>query len=157
EVRAVSPPPSTPVVKVIAPPEPDPGDVLTPVVPIRADILTSVDVLPGALPPARPAAEPPAARPGPARPRLAVPRGARVNMEYSLAEGPNYIGRTDDQPVDIDLVCQEAADRVWASRKHAVIRCRRGELSIEDLHSLNGTFVNRKRIVPGQPRPLRND
>ena len=54
--------------------------------------------------------------------------------------------------MDIDLDDQEAADRIWSSRQHAVITFENGTLTIEDLNSLNGTFVNRTRVHPGQVR-----
>jgi FHA domain len=96
----------------------------------------------------------PAAAPQAARPRLCVLRGLRINAEYPIYEGQNLIGRRDDRPVDIDLQDQEPADRVWTSRQHAVIHCDRGALAVEDLNSLNGTFVNRHRVYPGQRRAL---
>jgi hypothetical protein len=86
--------------------------------------------------------------------RLVVQRGEKVGMEYPLYPGKNYLGRTDEKPVDIDLENQEPADRIWTSRQHAVITFENGALTIEDLNSLNGTFVNRTRVHPGQLRTL---
>jgi hypothetical protein len=155
QVKPVELPPPERVVAVVPPSKPDPSDVPTPVVPVRADLLMSVDLLPDSPPPPPTrAAETPPAPPATGQPRLVVLRGERVDMHYPVFDGANYIGRTDDQPVDIDLVCQESPDRVWASRQHAVIHRKRNELTIEDLNSLNGTFVNRKRISPGKPRVL---
>jgi hypothetical protein len=88
------------------------------------------------------------------KPKLIVTRGQRVNVEYPIYEGENYIGRADDKSVDIDVEDQEASDRVWSSRQHALILFQEGQLSIEDLNSTNGTFVNRLRVHPGQKRPL---
>ena len=88
------------------------------------------------------------------RPKLRVVRGLKVNVEYAIYEGQNLIGRHDDRPVDIDIEDQEPADRVWSSRQHAVITCENGKLVIEDLNSLNGTFVNRQRVHPGRKRSL---
>ncbi|MFO0808269.1 MAG: FHA domain-containing protein [Gemmataceae bacterium] len=88
------------------------------------------------------------------RPKLRVIRGLKVNAEYTIYEGQNLIGRRDDRPVDIDIEEQEPADRVWSSRQHAVITCENGKLAIEDLNSLNGTFVNRQRVHPGRKRSL---
>jgi hypothetical protein len=85
---------------------------------------------------------------------LIVVRGEKIDMAYPLYPGKNYLGRTDEKPVDVDLECQEPADRVWTSRQHAVIHLDDGVLSIEDLNSLNGTFVNRTRVHPGQVRAL---
>jgi predicted component of type VI protein secretion system len=87
-------------------------------------------------------------------PKLIVVRGQHVDTQYPLYPGKNYLGRTDDKPVDIDLDDQEAPDRIWCSRQHAVITLDSGTLTIEDLNSLNGTFVNRTRVHPGQVREL---
>ena len=84
-----------------------------------------------------------------AQPKLVVLRGQKRNAEYPIYEGLNFVGRADEKPVDIDLEDQEPPDRVWSSRQHACINFENGELSIEDLNSSNGTFVNRARIYPG--------
>lgn len=89
-----------------------------------------------------------------ANPKLVVVRGQRIDIQYPLYPGKNYLGRTDDKPVDIDLEDQESPDRIWTSRQHAVITFEDGKLSIEDLNSLNGTFVNRSRVHPGQVTEL---
>jgi hypothetical protein len=110
---------------------------------------------PPAAPPAAPAA--PAAGPLPAgaQPKLVVLRGQRPNVEYPVYEGHNFIGRSDEKPVDIDLEDQEPPDRVWSSRQHALITFEENALVVEDLNSSNGTFVNRNRIYPGQKTPLK--
>ncbi len=87
-------------------------------------------------------------------PFLVVIRGEVLDTTYRLYPGKNFIGRTDEKPVDIDLENQEPADRIWTSRQHAVIVLENGVLTIEDLNSLNGTFVNRTRVHPGQPRQI---
>ncbi|MFQ3649601.1 MAG: FHA domain-containing protein [Gemmataceae bacterium] len=89
-----------------------------------------------------------------AQPRLQVLRGQKRNVEYPLYEGLNYIGRADEKPVDIDLEEQEPPDRIWCSRQHAVITFEGNSLTIEDLNSANGTYVNRTRVYPGQQKPL---
>jgi hypothetical protein len=104
--------------------------------------------------PAAPVA-PAAALPPGAEPRLLVLRGQKRNVEYPLYEGHNFIGRADEKPVDIDLEDQEPPDRVWSSRQHALISLENGQLTIEDLNSSNGTFVNRSKIYPAQPVPLK--
>jgi hypothetical protein len=86
------------------------------------------------------------------RPRLVVIRGERPEVRYMICEGKNFIGRTDEKPVDINLEHQEPHDRIWTSRQHAVLTLERGILKIEDLNSLNGTFVNRVRVYAGQER-----
>jgi len=94
--------------------------------------------------------------PNMATPKLLVIRGQRLNVEYPIYTGDNFIGRTDEKPVDVDLEDQESLDRIWCSRQHARIVSDDKGLSIEDLGSQNGTFVNRARIYPGQLRPLEN-
>lgn len=88
-------------------------------------------------------------------PKLVVVRGVKVGTPYRILPGKNYVGRRDERPVDVDLEDQEAPERVWSSRQHAVIHFESGQLTVEDLNSLNGTFVNRQRVSPGQPRPLK--
>lgn len=104
-----------------------------------------------AVPPPLPVTPP---TPVPTNPKLVVVRGQRMDVTYPLFQGKNYLGRTDDKPVDIDLEDQESADRIWTSRQHAVVTFDNGKLTVEDLNSLNGTFVNRTRVHPGQVREL---
>lgn len=101
----------------------------------------------------------PAAVPTPApavRPKLLVLRGMKINAEYPIYEGRNTIGRFADKPVDIDLVSQESTEQIWCSRQHAVITFDKANVAIEDLNSLNGTWVNGVRIHAGQPKQLRH-
>lgn len=100
------------------------------------------------------ASAPSASFPPGAQPRLQVLRGQKRNVEYPIFEGLNYIGRADEKPVDIDLEEQEPPDRIWCSRQHAVITFENGSVTIEDLNSANGTYVNRTRVYPGQQKPL---
>ena len=97
---------------------------------------------------------PPPTLPAGAQPRLLVLRGQKRNVEYPIYEGLNFIGRADEKPVDIDLEDQEPPDRIWCSRQHACLSFENNELSLEDLNSANGTYVNRTRIYPGQKRAL---
>lgn len=92
----------------------------------------------------------------PTMPRFVVIRGEKVNVEFPVYNGKNYLGRAADKPVDIDVTGQESADQVWSSRQHALVTYDRGTLLIEDLSSLNGTFVNRSRLHPGQKRVLQS-
>jgi len=88
---------------------------------------------------------------------LNVIRGRRLNADYPLYEGANLIGRRDDRPVDVDVSDLEPPDRIWSSRHHAVITLWNGLMTIEDLNSLNGTFVNRRRVLPSQKQTLAID
>src|SRR5204863_6500968 len=40
--------------------------------------------------------------PAGAQPKLVVQRGLKLNVEYPIYEGHNFIGRADEKPVDID-------------------------------------------------------
>ncbi|HVS39285.1 MAG TPA: FHA domain-containing protein [Gemmataceae bacterium] len=132
EPAAPPPPP-----EAVAPPPPPPAPEQAPAAPAG---------------PAAPAA--PAVSLAGKEPKLLVQRGTKPKVEYPIYEGQNFIGRADEKPVDIDLEDQEPPDRVWSSRQHACIFFENGELSIEDLNSSNGTFVNRARIYPGQKKVL---
>jgi hypothetical protein len=107
-----------------------------------------------AVPATETAAAPAAGFPEGAQPRLLVLRGQKRNVEYPIYDGLNFIGRADEKPVDIDLEEQEPPDRVWCSRQHACVSFENDQMTIEDLNSSNGTYVNRTRIYPGQKRPL---
>lgn len=144
---------------------PPPAEEPIPLEPIELEPVALEPVEPAPQPagfePAGTAPEPaPPPLPAPAaatNPTLVVVRGQRLDVSYPLYPGKNFIGRNDDKPVDIDLTDQEAEDRIWASRQHAVVTLDDGKLAIEDLNSLNGTFVNRARVHPGQVRELNND
>ncbi len=88
------------------------------------------------------------------KPKLIVLRGQRQNVEYQIYDGDNYIGRADEKAVDLDLEDQEPPDRIWSSRQHAVISFLGDSLTLEDLHSLNGTYLNRTKIESGKKIPL---
>jgi pSer/pThr/pTyr-binding forkhead associated (FHA) protein len=89
--------------------------------------------------------------------KLIVVRGVKLNIEYPVYEGTNFIGRSDEKPVDIDLDDQERADNIWSSRQHAVVYLENNTLGVEDLNSANGTYVNRERVLPGQRTMLKKD
>jgi hypothetical protein len=88
------------------------------------------------------------------KPRLEVVRGEKLGAAFPVLEGRNIIGRMVNSPVDIDLSGQEPAERVWTSRQHACVIFDGKTVILEDMNSLNGTFVNRQRVFPGQQRVL---
>jgi hypothetical protein len=88
--------------------------------------------------------------------KLTIPESGR-QVEVSLTEELN-IGRLDLASAsfpDVDLTGDDALDK-GVSRHHAKITRRGCEVFIEDLGSMNGTFVNRKRLTPYLPEALRN-
>ena len=64
--------------------------------------------------------------------------GGRAGEAFTLNEQRLSIGRSPDSYIFLD--------DVTVSRRHAVLVRRPGGFSIEDQGSLNGTFVNRKRV-----------
>ena len=88
-------------------------------------------------------------------PKLVVLRGLKIGVEYPIYEGRNTIGRFADKPVDIDLLNQESIEQIWCSRQHAAIIYSNGIIAIEDLNSLNKTWVNGTCVHAGQQRQLK--
>ena len=64
--------------------------------------------------------------------------GGRAGETFVPGEGRTTIGRSPD--------CDIFLDDVTVSRKHAVLVAADGGFRIEDQGSLNGTFLNRRRI-----------
>jgi hypothetical protein len=60
--------------------------------------------------------------------------------------GESFIPSTERTMIGRSPECEIFLDDVTVSRKHAVLVRNDDEYRIEDLGSLNGTFVNRKRI-----------
>jgi pSer/pThr/pTyr-binding forkhead associated (FHA) protein len=75
-------------------------------------------------------------------PALVVRSGGGRAGETFHPEGETTIGRSPD--------CGIFLDDVTVSRKHAVLREQEGTFAVEDQGSLNGTFVNRKRVESAQ-------
>lgn len=70
--------------------------------------------------------------------------GDRRARRYDLTELPTVIGREED--------CQLQLNSNSMSRQHARFDTENGQLTLTDLGSTNGTFVNRQRIE--QPTPV---
>lgn len=67
------------------------------------------------------------------------------------------LGRASaDRRPDVDLTDYDAVE-MGISRRHARITRQFGTVLIEDLGSLNGTFLNGERLLPHQPRVLRHE
>lgn len=156
--------PEPPMAEIpVAPVAPEPPAVpvgQTPPVPppVEAPPLAEPPPSAPAPPPAAPAAPAAASKaiPAGAELKLLVIRGQRINAEFPVYAGQNFIGRADEKPVDIDLEDQEPPDRVWTSRQHALLEWddASGTLTLEDLNSSNGTYINRVKAYPGQKQQL---
>jgi FHA domain-containing protein len=112
-----------------------------------------------AAPSAAPVAEAPAAAAAAAfKAKFVVVRGGRKGQEFPLEEGNNLIGRWDPETGSFPEVDLDADDpEAKISRKHALLRIDSGKLTVEDIGSLNGTYVNRQpRLQPGSPVELKN-
>jgi len=64
--------------------------------------------------------------------------GGMAGQSFQPAEGRTLIGRSPD--------CEVFLDDVTVSRRHAELVREADTFTIRDLGSLNGTYVNRKRI-----------
>ena len=86
---------------------------------------------------------------------LAMDDGGSVELPLSKEV---ILGRLDPGRAifpDVDLTSQDGMDK-GVSRRHARITLREGQVFIEDLNSLNGTFLNATRLVPELPYPVKN-
>ena len=66
------------------------------------------------------------------------------------------IGRTDPHRnihPDLDLTCLDFHTSV--SRQHAELTRTGGQVTIKDIGSLNGSFVNERRLKPDEPMTLK--
>lgn len=90
--------------------------------------------------------------------KLSIIRGGRRGQEFELESGNNLVGRWDPETgafPEVDLDADDPEAKV--SRKHALIRIDAGNITIEDIGSLNGTYVNRQpRLQPGSPLNLKD-
>jgi len=116
------------------------------------------EIKPEAAKPAEPA---PAAAPAAAaayKAKFVLVRGGRKGQEFPLEDGNNLIGRWDPETGSFPEVDLDADDpEAKISRKHALLRIDGSKVTIEDIGSLNGTYVNRQpRLQPGTPADLKN-
>jgi hypothetical protein len=114
------------------------------------------EIKPEAAPETAPAAT--AAAGAPFKAKLSVVRGGRKGQEFPLEDGNNLIGRWDPETGSFPEVDLDADDpEAKISRKHALIRIDGGKITIEDIGSLNGTYVNRQpRLSPGSPAEIKS-
>ena len=80
---------------------------------------------------------------------LRVLSGARAGQSQTFQKSTVTIGRHPDCDFKFD-----ATQDLDVSTKHAEIRSAKGQYTLVDAQSTNGTFVNGKRVPFGQERPL---
>ncbi|NJD19081.1 MAG: FHA domain-containing protein [Gemmatimonadetes bacterium] len=76
---------------------------------------------------------------------LVVAGGPMRGAHWHLSEGTHEAGRNTEATVFLD--------DITVSRHHAAFRVRGSHLSLEDLSSTNGTYVNGKRAVAVELNP----
>jgi len=89
--------------------------------------------------------------------QLTILRGGTVGKVFPLQAGDNLVGRWDPDSGSFPEVDMEHDDpEARISRKHALIRVS-DKITVEDIGSLNGTFVNRgRRLEPGSPAEVKD-
>ncbi len=75
----------------------------------------------------------------------------RSNNENCVIDKPSFTIGKDSLHVNFCI-----KDNSSISRQHATIESRNGITSITDNNSTNGTFVNNRRLNPGQPQTIQN-
>lgn len=70
---------------------------------------------------------------------LDCPVKNKVGLKIQLAEGDNLVGRASPP-------CEIQFEGGKVSKKHCVFRLQASKLSVIDLSSANGVFVNGKRV-----------
>jgi hypothetical protein len=113
---------------------------------------------PAPAPQPAPASAPPTGAPPAFKAKLKILRGGRQGHEFPLEGGNNLVGRWDPETGAFPEVDLEADDpEAKISRKHALIRIDGSAITVEDIGSLNGTYVNRQpRLAPGAPHELKD-
>lgn len=94
-----------------------------------------------------------------AKAKMIITKGGTEGKEFQINPDVTNIGRWDPDSgafPDIDLTNDDIDAKV--SRKHAKIIAKNGQYFLEDLGSLNGSYINRgERLIPGEPLPLKHD
>lgn len=86
---------------------------------------------------------------------LSIEEGGHIELPLSKEV---VLGRLDASRAvfpDVDLSNEQGSEK-GVSRRHARITRREDQVFIEDLNSLNGTFLNATRLVPELPYPLKD-
>lgn len=83
-------------------------------------------------------------------------RGYNEPLRIVFSQDELVIGRTHgDVVVEVDLTEHGGID-AGVSRRHALLRRQNDTIVVIDLGSANSTFLNGQRIIPNEPRILRD-
>ena len=86
--------------------------------------------------------------------KLEVVRGADIGRVFALQPGASVLGNGLNGEPGIDLAPQEGSTPRKMAPRQAKVESSGASLTLLDLDSPGGTFVNRQRVLPGQARPL---
>lgn len=70
---------------------------------------------------------------------IAAPSDAFLGKKYPISEGQTLVGRAQD-------VCKIFLDGTKVSKKHCSLVLKNNMLTVKDLNSSNGVYVNGKKI-----------
>lgn len=91
--------------------------------------------------------------------KLIILRGGTQGKEFNLDSEMTSVGRWDPDGgafPEIDLTNDDIEAKI--SRKHSRILIQDGKFMLEDMGSLNGTYINRgPRLVPGEPQEIKHN
>jgi hypothetical protein len=85
---------------------------------------------------------------------LEVLRGRAVGQIYALGSGETVVGNDLKVERGLNLVEQEGASPRKMAGRQAALVCTGHDLTIRDLETPGGTFVNQQRLLAGQVRRL---
>ena len=85
---------------------------------------------------------------------LEIVRGRDVGRAFPLEPGETIVGNSLNGQSGLDLREQEGTSPRRMAGRHASFICAGRDVSIRDLESPGGTFVNQQRLLSGQPRKL---
>jgi predicted component of type VI protein secretion system len=85
---------------------------------------------------------------------LEVVRGRTIAQQFVLEAGETIVGNDLGGTRGLDLADQEGNTPRKMAARHAAITSTTQEITVRDLDSPGGTFVNQQRLLSGQARRL---
>lgn len=90
--------------------------------------------------------------------KLILIKNGKEEKDFLISSDTTNLGRWDPDSgafPDIDLTNDDVDAKI--SRKHAKIVCKGNQYFLEDLGSLNGSYINRgSRLPAGEPTPVKD-